>query len=74
MVHAMGKNWHPQCFNCHECHVPLGPDNFKEKNGKPYCLNDYNKLFKPRCAGCDQPILVSFRLIQRFSLFLVTIK
>jgi hypothetical protein len=55
-ITAMGKPWHPQCFKCTQCAVPLGPNNFYEKNGKPYCENDYNKLFAPKCAGCNTPI------------------
>ncbi|CAG2121204.1 unnamed protein product, partial [Medioppia subpectinata] len=56
MVKAMGKNWHPQCFHCYECHRPLTPSNFMEKNGKPYCEDDYHKLFSPKCSECLLPI------------------
>jgi hypothetical protein len=52
----MGKPWHPECFRCTQCAIPLGPNNFYEKNGKPYCEDDYHKLFSPKCAGCHQPI------------------
>ena len=56
MVKAMGKNWHPECFNCHKCHKTLSPDNFMEKSGKPYCVEDYHKLFSPKCSECNLPI------------------
>ena len=52
----MGKDWHPECFNCHKCHIPLSPDNFMEKNGYPYCMDDYHKLFSPKCCACNLPI------------------
>ena len=52
----MGKDWHPECFNCTKCHIPLSPDNFFEKNGKPYCEKDYYDLFSPKCYACLKPI------------------
>ena len=52
----MGHDWHPECFHCTECHIPLSPDNFFEKNGKPYCENDFHKLFSPKCCACNLPI------------------
>ena len=55
-VQAMGKNWHPNCFNCTQCHKPLRPNNFYEQNGKPYCEDHFHELFSPKCHGCKQPI------------------
>lgn len=55
----MGKQWHPQCFNCDKCHKQLDPYNFMEKGGKPYCDDCYHKLFSPKCGGCNLPITVS---------------
>ena len=52
----MGKPWHPQCFTCDKCAKQLSPNNFYEKNGKPYCEDDYHKLFSPKCEGCLTPI------------------
>lgn len=52
----MGHNYHPKCFKCTECAKPLNPYNFYEKNGLPYCEDDYHKLFSPKCAGCKEPI------------------
>lgn len=52
----MGKDWHPNCFQCTQCKIPLDPENFYEKNGKPYCENDYHKLFSPKCCACKKPI------------------
>jgi len=55
-TNAMGKTWHPPCFKCTECRKQLAPDRFFEKNGKPYCEDDFHKLFSPKCAGCHKPI------------------
>ncbi len=58
-VEAMGKKWHPPCFACTVCAKPLSPYDYKENKGKPYCEDDYNKLFMPKCAACTRPITVS---------------
>ena len=55
-IEALGKKWHPDCFKCNTCEVPLSPNNFFEKAGKPYCEKDYHKMFSPPCAGCGHPI------------------
>ncbi|KAF2074103.1 hypothetical protein CYY_004588 [Polysphondylium violaceum] len=44
-VNAMGKKWHPDHFCCVECQCLLLNTIYFEKNGLPYCQNDYNRLF-----------------------------
>jgi len=53
-VLAFGKEWHPRCFKCTHCNKPL--QQFCEKNGSPYCENDYKKLFSTLCKSCRKPI------------------
>ncbi|XP_017460539.1 PREDICTED: paxillin-like, partial [Rhagoletis zephyria] len=61
-IRAMGKDWHPNCFKCTQCKIPLDPENFYEKNGLPYCEKDYHNLFSPKCAGCIKPIKGTVRV------------
>ena len=68
----MGKKWHPNCFKCNTCEIPLSPNNFFEKAGKPYCEKDYHKMFSPPCAGCGEPIKDS--VIKPFLEFRVLMK
>lgn len=56
MVKAQGKPWHPEHFCCTECNKQLDPNKFWEKDGKPYCEDDFHRLFSPKCGGCMQPI------------------
>ncbi|ORY11860.1 LIM-domain-containing protein [Neocallimastix californiae] len=56
-ITAMSKNWHPQHFCCTECHEPLGNGIIEEKDGKPYCHKDYQRLFGIKCSKCNEPIL-----------------
>lgn len=57
VVSALGKAWHLECFTCYHCGIELGRENFFERDGKPYCENDYYNLFSPKCAYCSQPII-----------------
>lgn len=54
---ALGQVWHPEHFVCVVCDAEIGTKTFFEREGKPYCENDYQRLFAPTCAGCSQPVL-----------------
>ncbi|XP_077986547.1 uncharacterized protein LOC144440946 [Glandiceps talaboti] len=61
IISAMEQKWHAKCFVCTECKKPFdGP--FFQKEGKPYCKEDYEELFmggkkKPeKCYGCKEKI------------------
>jgi len=36
-VNALGKAWHPNCFNCKKCGVKLAISKYYEHNDQPYC-------------------------------------
>ncbi|OXA52524.1 transforming growth factor beta-1-induced transcript 1 protein isoform X2 [Folsomia candida] len=57
VVTALGKTWHPEHFCCAHCRSELGSKNFYEREGQPYCEDDYHQLYSPRCAYCNGPIL-----------------
>lgn len=57
VITALGQLWHPDHFICSHCHGCIGTSIFYEKDNKPYCEADYLKLFSPKCAACDHPIL-----------------
>ncbi|XP_035487020.1 paxillin-like isoform X2 [Scophthalmus maximus] len=57
VVTAMGRTWHPEHFVCTHCQDEIGSKNFFERDGQPYCENDYHNLFSPRCHYCNGPIL-----------------
>lgn len=56
MVTALGKRWHNGCFQCTTCHIPLDKVEFFEKDGQPYCEEDYQQLFNHICDYCKQII------------------
>lgn len=56
VTNALDKQWHPECFVCMACRKPFKSGNFVEHDGKPYCDDDFNNLFGPKCAGCLKPV------------------
>jgi paxillin len=57
VITALGHTWHPEHFTCTHCNQELGTQNFFEREGRPYCEQDYHGLFSPRCGYCQGPIL-----------------
>lgn len=31
-----------------------------ERNGKPYCHQDFLAMFAPKCKGCERPVLDNY--------------
>lgn len=53
----MGKTWHEDHFVCGgPCKKPMSGTPFFEREGKPYCKADFEKLFAAKCEGCKNPI------------------
>ncbi|KAJ9115806.1 hypothetical protein QFC22_004947 [Naganishia vaughanmartiniae] len=57
IVNAMEKGWHPACFKCTTCRMPLEHVSSFEHEGKPYCHMDYHEQFAPKCHHCSTPII-----------------
>ncbi|RWS15353.1 paxillin-like isoform X2 [Dinothrombium tinctorium] len=55
-VTALDRTWHTEHFFCAQCGKQFGDDGFHEKDGKPYCREDYFDLFAPKCGGCNTAI------------------
>lgn len=68
VITALGRNYHREHFTCAHCHQELGTRNFYERDNLPYCERDYQQLFSPKCAACNEPILdkVTIALEQTF--------
>ncbi|XP_075895702.1 leupaxin [Nelusetta ayraudi] len=53
---ALDQTWHPEHFFCAHCGGLFGSEEFLEKDGKPYCNDDFYNLFSPRCTGCGRSV------------------
>ena len=64
-VNAMGKRWHPDCFQCAHCAIKLEHFEFFTKDGKPYCHVDYHEVLSllptllPDCSSLHTDHLVA---------------
>ena len=56
----MDQTWHPEHFVCAQCGKPFGESGYHEKDGKPFCRDDYYGLFAPKCSGCDRAIMDNY--------------
>uniref|UniRef100_A0A8C5Q916 Transforming growth factor beta-1-induced transcript 1 protein n=1 Tax=Leptobrachium leishanense TaxID=445787 RepID=A0A8C5Q916_9ANUR len=60
MVTALSRTWHPEHFCCKICKKQIGEEGFHEKDGIPYCADDYFRLFGAVCVGCSEPVKQSY--------------
>jgi paxillin len=54
---ALDQSWHPDCFKCAECGVPFPDGSFFPKDGRPYCKDDFTRLFCDKCPSCGLPVV-----------------
>ncbi|XP_063702192.1 leupaxin isoform X2 [Culicoides brevitarsis] len=59
-VTALEKTWHTEHFFCAQCGQQFGEEGFHERDGKPYCRNDYFDMFAPKCSGCNRAIMENY--------------
>ncbi|XP_068905001.1 PDZ and LIM domain protein Zasp isoform X3 [Tenebrio molitor] len=61
---AIGKNFHPECFNCVYCGKLFGNSPFFLEDGNPYCETDWNELFTTKCFACGFPVEAGDRWVE----------
>nr|XP_022919215.1 PDZ and LIM domain protein Zasp-like isoform X2 [Onthophagus taurus] len=61
---AIGKNFHPECFNCSYCGKLFGNSPFFLEDGQPYCENDWNEMFTTKCFACGFPVEAGDRWVE----------
>ncbi|XP_033230185.1 paxillin isoform X7 [Belonocnema kinseyi] len=59
-VTALEKTWHTEHFFCAQCGKQFGEEGFHERDGKPYCRDDYFDMFAPKCGGCNRAIMENY--------------
>ena len=61
-IQALRQMYHPEHFVCAACGKPIRTRQFHVHDGKPYCKEDYIRLFSMHCSVCGQPISGSYQL------------
>ncbi|GAB2291333.1 Protein DA1- 1 [Dionaea muscipula] len=51
---CMGAIWHPECFRCHACNLPISGYEFSVSGGYPYHRSCYKEHYHPKCGVCNQ--------------------
>ncbi|XP_027153838.1 protein DA1-related 1-like [Coffea eugenioides] len=49
---CMGATWHPECFRCHACQLPISDYEFSMSENRPYHKSCYKELHHPKCDVC----------------------
>ncbi|XP_049866156.1 PDZ and LIM domain protein Zasp isoform X3 [Pectinophora gossypiella] len=63
-LNAIGKHFHPECFNCVYCGKLFGNNPFFLEDGLPYCEADWNELFTTKCFACGFPVEAGDRWVE----------
>ncbi|XP_042006662.1 protein DA1-related 1-like isoform X1 [Salvia splendens] len=48
----MGVFWHPECFRCHACDLPISDYEFSINDNRPFHKSCYKDLHHPKCEVC----------------------
>ncbi|KAF8405155.1 hypothetical protein HHK36_010054 [Tetracentron sinense] len=49
---CMGTVWHPECFRCHACGLPISDYEFSMSGNYPYHKSCYKEQYHPKCDVC----------------------
>ncbi|XP_017773815.1 PREDICTED: PDZ and LIM domain protein Zasp isoform X1 [Nicrophorus vespilloides] len=61
---AIGRNFHPECFNCTHCGKLFANSPFFLEDGLPYCEADWNEMFTTKCFACGFPVEAGDRWVE----------
>ncbi|KAJ7952952.1 Protein DA1-related 1-like [Quillaja saponaria] len=50
---CMGAVWHPECFRCHACNLPITDYEYSMSGKHPYHKSCYRNQHHPRCDVCN---------------------
>eukprot|EP00045_Choanoeca_perplexa_P004788 m.40653 g.40653 ORF g.40653 m.40653 type:complete len:411 (+) comp12766_c0_seq1:110-1342(+) len=57
IVHAIGGQYHQECFVCFTCRQPFANNEFFEHEGQAYCKLHFHQQRGTICHGCAEPII-----------------
>ncbi|XP_062158194.1 protein DA1 isoform X2 [Alnus glutinosa] len=51
-LNCLNAFWHPECFRCHACNVPISDCEFSTSGNHPYHKSCYKESYYPKCDVC----------------------
>ncbi|XP_071739420.1 protein DA1-related 1-like [Rutidosis leptorrhynchoides] len=51
---CMGGVWHPECFRCHACNLPISDYEFSMSGNRPFHKSCYKEHHHPKCDVCKK--------------------
>ncbi|KAI7740117.1 hypothetical protein M8C21_023882, partial [Ambrosia artemisiifolia] len=51
-LNCMGGLWHPECFRCHTCNLPISDHEFSMADNRQFHKSCYKEHHHPRCDVC----------------------
>ncbi|XWS29333.1 hypothetical protein CRYUN_Cryun24cG0020200 [Craigia yunnanensis] len=51
---CMGAVWHPECFRCHACNLPINDYEFSISGNHPFHKSCYKEQNHPKCDVCKK--------------------
>ncbi|XP_038715668.1 protein DA1 isoform X2 [Tripterygium wilfordii] len=52
-LNCLNAFWHPECFRCHACNLPISDYEFSMSGNFPYHKNCYKEHYHPKCDVCN---------------------
>ncbi|KAM7277961.1 hypothetical protein ACFE04_005095 [Oxalis oulophora] len=52
-LNCLNGFWHPECFRCHACHLPISDYEFSMTGNYPYHKTCYKERYHPKCDVCN---------------------
>ncbi|KAH8516530.1 hypothetical protein H0E87_004757 [Populus deltoides] len=51
-LNCLNAFWHPECFRCHACSLPISDYEFSMTGNYPYHKSCYKERYHPKCEVC----------------------
>ncbi|EEF52519.1 zinc ion binding protein, putative [Ricinus communis] len=51
-LNCLNAFWHPECFRCHACNLPISDYEFSMTGNYPYHKSCYKERYHPKCDVC----------------------
>ncbi|WCJ35308.1 DA1 [Euphorbia peplus] len=51
-LNCLNGFWHPECFRCHACNLPISDNEFSMTGNYPYHKSCYKERYHPKCDVC----------------------